>query len=316
MTGVRATEVAYVAFSVPDLARARAFLLDFGLLDAGMAEGALYMTGHGLEPFLYRAATGAPGFAAMAFTVADRDALERLSAMAGAPVEPVTAPGGGYRVRLTDPDGFAIDAVADRQTRPARAQADGAPWNTASSRRRLSAVKRLEAAPAHVERLGHVVLGVADFVRSEAWYKAHFGLLTSDEIVTEEGARMGAFLRLDLGDEPTDHHSLFLAETAGRPGFRHAAFEVRDMDDLMVGHDHLKARGREAAWGIGRHILGSQVFDYWLDPWGHMLEHWTDGDLLIARDRPNIAGKRDLHDVQWGPDFPAEVFARTAEAQA
>ena len=29
-------------------------------------------------------------------------------------------------------------------------------------------------------------------------------------------------------------------------------------------------------------MLGSQIFDYWRDPWGHTVEHWTDGDLLDA----------------------------------
>lgn len=310
MSAVRATEVAYVAFTLPDLDRARTFLLDFGMLDAGIADEALHMTGHGQEAFLYRAAQGEPGFAGLAFGVADHAALERLAEMAGAPIEPLVAPGGGDRVRLTDPDGFTIDAVAGRRGHARYAPADAEHWNAASTKTRVRTAKRLEPGPAHVGRLGHVVLSVTDFARSEAWYKAHFGLLTSDEIATDDGGRMGAFLRLDLGEEPTDHHSLFLAQTDGPPGFRHAAFEVRGMDDLMAGHTHLKQRGRDAAWGVGRHLLGSQVFDYWFDPWGHMLEHWTDGDLFTARDRPNVEPKQALHTVQWGPDFPADAFAR------
>ena len=31
----------------------------------------------------------------------------------------------------------------------------------------------------------------------------------------------------------------------------------------------LAARGYPHAWGVGRHILGSQIFDYWRDPFGH-----------------------------------------------
>lgn len=48
----------------------------------------------------------------------------------------------------------------------------------------------------------------------------------------------------------------------------------------MSGHTHLKASKRTPQWGIGRHVLGSQIYDYWLDPHGQMLEHWTDGDLF------------------------------------
>ncbi len=316
MTDVRARSVAYVAFTLPDLARARDFLRDFGFRDAGMADGALHMTGYGPEPFVYRACEGAPGFAGLAFSVGDLGELATLAAMTGAEIEPLDAPGGGCRVRLTDPDGFAVDAVAGRQDGELGTRRPVKDWNTASAKPRIGSAKRLDASPAHVERLGHVVLGVSDFSRSQAWYKRHFGLLTSDEIATDDGGTMGAFLRLDLGDAPTDHHSLFLAQVAGPPGFRHAAFEVWDMDDLMTGHDFLAGRGHRAAWGVGRHVLGSQVFDYWFDPWDHMLEHWTDGDLFTANDAPNIATQSELHKVQWGPDFPAVIFAGKREVEA
>ena len=66
----------------------------------------------------------------------------------------------------------------------------------------------------------------------------------------------------------------------------------------------LKDAGRQAEWGVGRHVLGSQVFDYWRDPWGHTLEHWTDGDLFTAADGSNIASLQDLLGVQWGPQMP------------
>jgi len=115
---------------------------------------------------------------------------------------------------------------------------------------------------------------------------------------------LGAFLRCDRGEQPTDHHTLFLLQAPKGPGFNHAAYEVADFDDLMRGHQRLKGAGRQAEWGVGRHILGSQVFDYWRDPWGHTLEHWTDGDLFTAADGSNIATVQDLMGVQWGPQAP------------
>ena len=97
----------------------------------------------------------------------------------------------------------------------------------------------------------------------------------------------------------------FLAQLPRKPAFMHAAFEVASLDDLMLGHAHLAKQGRTAAWGVGRHILGSQIFDYWKDPWGHELEHWTDGDLFTASDAPNTATVGDLLAVQWGMENPA-----------
>ena len=79
---------------------------------------------------------------------------------------------------------------------------------------------------------------------------------------------------------------------------------MANIDDLMRGHTHLKNAGRKAAWGVGRHILGSQVFDYWKDPWGHELEHWTDGDLFTAADGSGRSTFQELLGVQWGPLHP------------
>jgi len=89
----------------------------------------------------------------------------------------------------------------------------------------------------------------------------------------------------------------------------HAAFEVAGVDDLMFGHDFLKSAGHKAQWGVGRHILGSQVFDYWLDPWGHELEHWTDGDRFTASDPGGVASMADVLGVQWGAIFPGMTGA-------
>ena len=149
-------------------------------------------------------------------------------------------------------------------------------------------------------RAAHI--DVASFRESESWYKSHFGFLTSDEIELEPGVSIGAFMRLNIGNTATDHHSLFLLEAPGDASFNHAAFEVSDVDDLMVGHDHLRQNGREHSWGVGRHILGSQVFDYWKDPNGFMLEHFTDGDLFNESFGSHKRSPADLLGTHWGPE--------------
>ena len=60
-------------------------------------------------------------------------------------------------------------------------------------------------------------------------------------------------------------------------------------------------------WGVGRHVLGSQIFDYWRDPWGHTLEHWTDGDLMTAGWGSRDATIQDVMEVQWGMKMPADM---------
>lgn len=306
MSVIRIEDIAHVRFRAPDLSEMRAFLEQFGLEVAQADETRLFMRGQGGAPFLHATELGDAGFAAIGFRAASLADLETLATAEGVAVESLDAPGGGSVVRLTDPDGHRVEVVAGQTWGEPTTFAPRQPWNSVETRARLRAVKRTGQGPANVIRLGHAVLGVSDFRASEAWYKARFGFLTSDEIAVAPQFSIGAFMRCDRGETPTDHHTLFLLQGPTGPGFNHAAFEVRDLDDLMAGHDHLKAGARKPAWGVGRHILGSQVFDYWRDPWGHILEHWTDGDLLTAAEAPNTATLQDLLGVQWGQPSPPD----------
>ena len=305
MSLIKALDVAYVRFSVPDLARQRAFLRDFGLIEkAGDADGMVYFRGQGAAPFCYTMQEGEPAFLGLGVYAADRADLDKIAAHDGAAVEATDAPGGGYRVRLTDPNGFVVDVVAGQTPVAPIPVAPALPWNEGGSNPRASVRRRGTTGAAHVQRLGHVVLGVSDFRASEAWYKERFGLITSDEVQPAPGVALGAFMRMDRGDQLADHHAIVCVQLGGPPGFMHAAFEVAGVDDLMFGHEHLKAAGHKLQWGTGRHILGSQVFDYWQDPYGNEMEHWTDGDQFTAADPGGVATMADVLGVQWGAPFP------------
>ena len=110
-------------------------------------------------------------------------------------------------------------------------------------------------------------------------------------------------MRFDRGDQPSDHHSIVLAANVA-PGLNHCAFEMQDLEAVANGQQRLKAGGWKHAWGIGRHLIGSQVFDYWRDPWGHMLEHYADGDRFDAH-QPTGTHRFDSAGLyQWGADLP------------
>ena len=304
MSTIRVEDVAFVRFRAPDLHEMRRFLEEFGLGIVEATDDRLVARGTGTAPVAHITERGEPGFAGVGLRAASLYDLETLAATEGLATEPFEAPGGGRRLLLADPDGHRVEVVAGQTPAESLPIPKPQPWNTASRRDRPRQTKRVEAGPAHVVRLGHVVLNVSDFRRSERWYKDRFGFITSDEIQVAPEVSLGAFLRCDRGATPTDHHTIFLAQSPRGPGFNHAAFEVADLDDLMLGHQRLKDAGRHAEWGVGRHILGSQVFDYWRDPWGHTLEHWTDGDLFTAADGSHTATLQDLLGVQWGPPPP------------
>ena len=303
----RVEDVAFVGFQAPDLQQMRVFLEDFGLQLAEQRAHRLFMRGSGPAPFLHMTVQGDPGFAVLGLRVGSPVELARLAEADGVAVEDHDAPGGGGCVELRDPDGHRVVVVAGQTAVEPIAAAVTQRWNSSSARTRVREPKRLSPGPAKVMRIGHCVLNVSDFRASEAWYKSRFGFITSDEIALSPELSVGAFLRCDRGEEPTDHHTLFLAQSPGGPGFNHAAFEVADMDDLLNGHDRLSAAGHPHVWGVGRHLLGSQVFDYWRDPWGHTLEHWTDGDVFTAADAPRTASLAELLAVQWGPSMPPEM---------
>lgn len=304
---IKVEDLAHVRFAAPDLERMQAFLVEFGLrpADSDPADR-LVMRGAGQAPLCHVTERGDAGFLGLALRAGSLHDLETLASHEGARVEPTGLPGGGDRVRLQDPDGFIVDVIAGQRLLDQDPLNPRARWNSASERPRTNALKRFSPGPATVTRLGHVVLSVSDVSRTVDWWSEKFGLLVSDDVRLPDGASVASFLRCDRGHMPTDHHSLnFATLPSGRVGFHHAAFEVIDFDDLVLGGEYLAGKGRERIWGVGRHILGSQVFDYWADPWGNKVEHWTDGDLLTADEAAQIQGMDVMTGVQWGPALPA-----------
>jgi catechol 2,3-dioxygenase-like lactoylglutathione lyase family enzyme len=304
MSIIKIEDIAHVRFSAPNLEEMRDFLVEFGLQALPVEDDVLYARGSGSAPFLHATSLGPPSFQAIGLRAESIDDLERLAASEGKEVEDFAAPGGGKVVRMSDPDGRKVEVVAGQAQVEHRPLTAEPLRNSVHARSRLRTNVRVPKGPANVVRLGHAVFCVRDFRSAEQWYKSRFGFLTSDEVEAAPGEAIGAFLRCDRGDVPTDHHTLFLVQTPDAPSFDHAAFEVESLDDLMRGHSHLHMAKRTPAWGIGRHVLGSQIFDYWKDPWGHQVEHWTDGDLFTAEDGPHQVSLPELMGVQWGPVHP------------
>ena len=309
MSTIKVADIAHVRFGAPDLGAMKDFLADFGLTVVSSSDGIVYARGTGPYPYLHATTQGPPGFVALGLRAESVGDLGILAASEAVSVERSSAPGDGFVVRLVDPDGFLIEVVAGQHAAEMQRLPQEPARNDAHKKMRLRKPTRLTRGPATVTRLGHAVLEVKDYRASEAWYKSRFGFITSDEIELAPGVAIGAFLRCDRGETPTDHHTLFLLQSPNAPRFNHAAFEVVDFDDLMLGHDHLLRAKRTPAWGVGRHILGSQIFDYWKDPWGHELEHWTDGDLFAAGDGSRKATMQDLLGTQWGPHHPMSAGA-------
>ncbi|WP_233809281.1 VOC family protein [Paraburkholderia sp. HP33-1] len=317
---VHATGLLYLMFERPDLAKAEAFLQDFGLATASRTKDRLFMRGTGAAPFCWMATRGKRArFVGFGLQVASLDALHELSLLDGASaVEPLDAsfPGGGQVVRLTDPSGFTVHAVFGQAAVEPLAHRPPLPMNCGDAQPpRINATQRPPAEPPEIIRLGHVVLEVARFQATCEWYTRHFGFIPSDVQVLPDGSPAVVFMRVDLGDQPADHHTLALAQ-APVAQYSHSAYEVIDTDAVAMGQRVLRTRGHRHAWGIGRHILGSQIFDYWSDPWGHKHEHYTDGDLFTADHPMGVHAAAREAMSQWGPVMPASFSRPTLSPRA
>ncbi|WP_322966357.1 VOC family protein [Sphingomonas fuzhouensis] len=305
MTVIKAQDIAYVRIAAPDVEVQAGFLRDFGLTDLGTHDGERLFRTEAGAPFCYAVTQGETGLLGFGMWLPNEAALERLAQAEGVPIQTHSGPGGGTFIRLTDPNGFEVDGFVGQ---PRNAVQDGeahAAWNENGRVARIDRFRQVRKGPSRVLRLGHLAIVVNDFAESDHWYKTRFGMLTSDEFQIEPGKSIGSFLRTDRGTAPADHHTLVIFQAGGAPRLRHLAFEVGGVDDLMAGREHLVQRGYTPHWGVGRHVLGSQIFDYWYDPFGREHEHWTDGDQLTADTPAKLVTMEEVMGIQWGMQRPS-----------
>jgi catechol 2,3-dioxygenase-like lactoylglutathione lyase family enzyme len=304
------SDIAFVRYSVPDLDRTEQFLHDFGLHTVRKTATTLHSRACGDAPYCHVVEkSDAPATLGFGLYAQTADDLREIAREFGGSVEDSPEPGGGQRVRLKDPVGFAVDIVHGQQ-RSAVIQAR-APlaFNSATNRDRLGRTVRTAPEPSCVQRLGHVALLVTDYKACLAFYQK-LGFIPSDSFYAgDPGNVIASFMHCGLGEKFTDHHTVaVISSPDGTNRFEHSAFEVLDFDDVMQGQAYLKARNYEHAWGVGRHVQGSQIFDYWRDPWGHKHEHWTDGDL-VNRDTPTGLAPMSPEGLsQWAPPLEPSYF--------
>jgi len=302
---VKVSDIAYIRLRSPDLDLQERFLLDFGMQRSARTATALYMRGTDPAHHIHITELGEPGLIGMGFYVQSEAELHEAATIEGAsPVENIDEPGGGKRVRLREPNGYLIEIVHGiAQLAPIPVERNTMNWGEDRGIR-AGDEKRLKPGPSRVKRIGHCVFAAPDQKTTLAWFNRNLGLVNSDVYYAgSEDNVVATFARVDRGEDYVDHHALFCTGGA-HAGLNHIGFEVQDIDDVAVGHDYLKAKGYEHAWGIGRHLSGSQVFDYWFDPWKRLHEHWTDTDLLNNKNPTHVMPISQLRS-QWGEPAPA-----------
>ncbi|MFI2281262.1 VOC family protein [Nocardia beijingensis] len=301
---IKVLDLAWLEFEKPDLDGAEAFAHAFGFATAMRTADELQLRGTdpGAPCVLIRRGARSR-FVGPAFRAADSADLLRLAAATGARAMPLPESVGGLTVGLADPSRLRVRVVAETHELAALPAQRPHIFNFGHEVARVNATQRPLRAPARVRRLGHVVIQSTRYRETLDWYLRNLGLIVSDFLYypgqRERGPVM-SFMRCDRGSVPADHHTLAL--TLGPSNrYVHSAYQVADLDALAAGGEYLREQGYRRSWGIGRHIQGSQIFDYWRDPDGFMVEHFSDGDMFDCTLEPGWAPMSASGLAQWGP---------------
>ncbi|MFF8029074.1 VOC family protein [Streptomyces sp. NPDC007896] len=310
---IKVADLAWLEFEKPDLERAEVFARDFGFAIAARTEGELWLRGtFAGSPCMVIRRGHASRFIGPAFRAAERADLDRLARATGSTVRDIGVPGGGQSIALLDPSGLPVRVVHCAEQLPALPEQEPLILNFGTDHRRTNATQRPPREPSRIQRLGHVVLETRVFARTLDWYLDTLGMIVSDFLFLDGQRGRGptmTFIRCDQGSVAVDHHTLALHLGPGT-GYVHSAYQVTDLDAIAAGGEYLAERGYRRSWGIGRHIQGSQLFDYWRDPDHFMLEHFADGDLFSCDVEAGWAPMSASGLAQWGPPVTRDFLGR------
>jgi catechol 2,3-dioxygenase-like lactoylglutathione lyase family enzyme len=208
------------------------------------------------------------------------------------------APAEGFWFK--DPDGNLLQLRVGEKTSP---DFKAKPQSVPGPLRLRGASLRAEVPPAWPRRLSHVLMFTPDIARTVAFYERALGMRLSDG---SEG--IVAFLHARHG---SDHHLIAFAQGDAK-GWHHSAWDVPDVDTVGVGKMQMQQAGYAEGWGVGRHVLGSNYFQYVRDPWGSFWEYSADIDFVP----PGFEWPTGEHAPEnslylWGPDVPGYFFENT-----
>jgi catechol 2,3-dioxygenase-like lactoylglutathione lyase family enzyme len=307
---IKVHDVAWLEFEKPDLDRAETFARAFGFASVRTSDEVhLRGTDSGSPCVIIRRGQRSR-FAGIAFKAEDEADVVRLAEATGHRTRALPEAIGGVAVDLVDPSGVQVHVVAGtHQLEPLTAQ-DRHVFNFGHELRRVNTTQRALREPTRVQRLGHVVLQTTNYIKALNWYVDHLGLIVSDFLYYPGQRGRGpimSFIRCDRGMTPTDHHTLAMA-LGPVNRYVHSAYQVCDLDALAAGGEYLAEHGYQRSWGIGRHIQGSQIFDYWRDPDGFMVEHFTDGDMFDCTLEPGWSEFTASGLAQWGPPITKDFL--------
>jgi catechol 2,3-dioxygenase len=239
-----------VALGVPDITRAEAFYTEtWGLAVVARQRNVVYLRSTGRD---YHVLALHPHpraeILSVSFRVPTEESLQKIrSAVVTAngtvieQIAPNVEPDGGIALKVVSPEGYLLrfhhgDALHDH----------------------------CDSRCSYAFRLSHVNLNCNDIEATSRFFQNALGFRLTDR------SRAMAFLRCNQ-----DHHAVVLADS-GVNGLNHIAFMMPDLESVVRGSGRMIDRGFPIGWGVGRHGPGNNVFAYFVDPFGFVIEYTAE----------------------------------------
>jgi catechol 2,3-dioxygenase len=269
LQGAKAAALRSVDLVVPDLAAARRFYTSaWGLAEVPEPGPLVVLRASGADHHVLVLHQGAPALHSMTFRASSPEAVEQAAwavgktggRVVGSP-GPVDWPGGGFGVALVDPRGRTIRLVHGDQTRTPDTPTPDRPV-----------------------RLSHVNINSVDSDADARFFIDALGFRLSDR------SKIMAFVRCN-----SDHHAIVIADATVN-GLNHVAFMMPSLEGVMRGSGRMVDHGFPIGWGVGRHGPGDNVFAYFVDPFGIVIEYTAE--VLQVDDAYRVGGPADW---TWPP---------------
>jgi catechol 2,3-dioxygenase-like lactoylglutathione lyase family enzyme len=177
------------------------------------------------------------------------------------------ATGGGYRFQAKDVDGNRVEISSDLSEQ--------------------SAVAEHPELPGPID---HLVLNTPNVDAMISFYTEVLGLQVSDWYEKQ------AIIFLRCND---DHHCLAIA-ISKVTGIQHLAFRVYGLEAVMRSVGRMRMAGLDPIWGPGRHGPGGNVFTYFADPNGYVVEFTTDQFKVDENSQPKEWARTVENADVWG----------------
>lgn len=256
---------------------------------AAREDDKVYLRATGRDPHvLVLHPSAAADLLSVTFRTSSLEDLPRLTAAVSAAggslvreIAPVEEPGGGTAVTVETPEGYVLRFIHGDAVHAAGECRRDFPF-----------------------RLSHVNLNCADIAATRRLFEQALGFKLTDR------SKAMAFLRCN-----DDHHAVVLADS-GVNGLNHIAFMMPDLESVMRGAGRMIDHGYPIGWGLGRHGPGNNIFAYFLDPFGIVIEYTAE--VLQVDDSYVVRGPEDWtwppgRTDQWGIAPPKSAKVKDAQ---